>query len=169
MSSARAVEIIAQVRALLEELNLLSKALPLSERIEHDIFEHYFFGCAGGPGGAKREIIPVVPKIPVWPDRPTGNSWEFSRIGMRNRGMPERMIWDLYPPQNTAEREESLRRIKRADETAKVSEEDRVLQRAAAYASKRAGRSPEELLADPVWVQQQKELQRVLKGIKIVY
>lgn len=169
MSSARAVEIIAQVKALLDELNLLTKKLPLPERVEHDIFDHYYFGCAGGPAGVKREIIPIVPKIPVWPDRPVGNNWEFSRIGLRNRGTPERMIWELYPPQNPIEREEAARRIKRADENPKISEEDRVLQRAAAYASKRAGRSPEELLADPVWVQQQKELQRVLKGIKIVY
>lgn len=171
MSSARAVEIIAQVKALLEELNRLSKALPLPERVEHDIFEYYYFGCAGGPGGAKREIIPVVPKIPVWPDRPQGNSFEFSRIGARNRGTPERMIWELYPPQSAAEHEERAQRIRAADakERTALPEEDRILQRAAAFAAKRTGRKPEELLADASWVEEQRALQAMMKSIRIVY
>lgn len=169
MSAARAVEIVKDVERLLKELNTLTKDIPLKDRVTHDIFEYYFFGCAGGPGGVAKEIIPTVPKIPTWPDRPVGNTWEFSRVGMRNRGTPERMIWELYPAQNPAERQEMERRVRESDAKVQGSAEDRILQRAARFAANRAKCSPEELLANPDWVAAQRELQRVIKNVKVLY
>jgi hypothetical protein len=171
MSSARAVEIISQVKALLEELNRLTSDIPLPDRVKHDIFERYFFGCSGGPGGVVKEIIPTVAKIPVWPDRQQHNTYEFSRIGARNRGTPERMIWELYPAQNAIEREEALRRIREAEskERSKASPDELMLKRAAALAAKRENKPAECFLADAAWVAQQRELQRLIQGIKIVY